>query len=100
MHRTSVTGEDQMWGGGFVAGVLCGAAIGAAAAMLLTPRSGAALRGDLSAAASKLRRKAEQAIDGAAETVGDLAGRGESAMHEVRRTADQVIEAVTGRRSI
>ncbi len=100
MHRTSATGQDHMWSGGFVSGVLCGAAIGAAAAMLLAPRSGAALRGDLSAAASRLRRKAERAIDGAAETVGDVAGRGESAMHEVRRAADQVSDAVSGRRSI
>jgi gas vesicle protein len=98
VHQPSLLGHSGKWAGSFVSGILWGAAIGAAAALMLAPRSGSALRSDLSATARKLRRRAEHAIDGAAETVGDLAGRGESAMHEVRRAADHVSESVGGRR--
>lgn len=98
MHRTSEIGHDHASNTSFVSGLLCGAAIGAAAAMLLTPKTGSQVRETLSATASKLRRRAEQAADNAADAMGDMASRGESAMHEVRRTADHIGDAVGGNR--
>lgn len=86
----------------FGSGLLWGAALGAALALLVAPKSGAALRGDVSASANRLGRrakkeydKAKSTYDRASEAVGDVSGR-------VRDLASDVAERASelgGRRS-
>jgi gas vesicle protein len=62
-------------GHGFVLGLLCGAAVGAAAGLLFAPKRGAALRKDLAKSANDVSRRAKELYDGAAEVVSDLTDR-------------------------
>jgi gas vesicle protein len=63
-------------GGGFVVGLLAGAAIGAGIGMLLAPKSGAELREQLSGRANDLAEKASEQYRRATGVASDLAERG------------------------
>lgn len=62
--------------GGFAAGLLCGAAVGAALGLLFAPRAGRELRQDLSNTASRLKQRAGETYDQAAGAASDLAAKG------------------------
>jgi gas vesicle protein len=59
----------------FLTGMLWGMAIGAAAALLLAPRRGAELRGQMADSMNRAGRRAKDTYDRASETVNDLASR-------------------------
>lgn len=61
---------------GFTAGLLCGAAVGAALGLLFAPRAGRELREDLSNTASRLKQRAGEKYDQAAGAAADLAAKG------------------------
>lgn len=99
MHHSADQFDDRQ-GGGFMFGLMAGAAIGAAVALLFAPRDGAQTRRDLSTSAQKLgeqwsrrsesmRHSVHQAADGAR----DLIERGRSAYRDasgkVRDAAEQ-----------
>ena len=96
-------------GGGFVFGLLAGAAIGAGIGMLLAPKSGAELREQLSGRANDLAEKASQQYRRASGVANDLAERGremygtareavnrgtQEAQRYVRDTADTLSEEI------
>ena len=98
-------GSNQGNGGGFIVGLLAGAAIGAGIGMLLAPKSGAELREQLSGRANDLAEKASQQYRRATGVANDLAERGremygtareavnrgtEEAQRYVRDTADSI----------
>jgi gas vesicle protein len=94
-------------GGGFST-FLLGALVGAAAALLLAPRTGAETQRQLREAAARLREEAEGTVGGARETVTELVertrGRVEEGMRqargEIETRADQARSAVdAGRRA-
>jgi gas vesicle protein len=89
----SVTSGREMRnsGGGqaFVVGLLCGAAVGAAAGLLFAPKRGAALRKDLAKSANDVTRRARQLYDGAAEVVSDLTDRATDMMDLSDKAADK-----------
>jgi gas vesicle protein len=62
-------------GGGFLTGMLWGMAIGAVAALLLAPRRGAELRGQMADSVNRAGRRAKDTYDRASETVNDIASR-------------------------
>jgi gas vesicle protein len=62
-------------GHGFVVGLLCGAAVGAAVGLLFAPKRGTALRKDLAKSANDVTRRAKELYDGAADVVSDLTDR-------------------------
>jgi gas vesicle protein len=68
--------------GGFTAGLLCGAALGAAIGLLLAPSSGRQLRQDLGAKADRWRRQARDTYERASGAVEDLVSRGREAVDE------------------
>jgi gas vesicle protein len=77
-------------GNGFLMGLICGVAAGAAIGLLVAPSSGADFRGRISDSAERLRRKANQGYDRAASTVDDLVGRGKRAVRQGRETFNEV----------
>jgi len=77
-------------GHGFVVGLLCGAALGAAAGLLFAPKRGAALRKDLAKSANDVARRATELYDGAAEVVSDLTDRATEMMEHSGRAVDKV----------
>ncbi|HEY6357341.1 MAG TPA: YtxH domain-containing protein [Vicinamibacterales bacterium] len=74
----------------FVVGLLCGAAVGAAAGLLFAPKRGAALRKDLAKSANDVTRRAMKLYDGAADVVSDLADHATDTMDLSGNTAEKV----------
>ena len=72
---------------GGIAPLLIGLAIGAGAALLFAPRSGAETRQDIKRRASRVRRAAEDAATGVADTVADT-------FQDARRRVEDRIDAV------
>jgi gas vesicle protein len=68
-------------GHGFSAGLCLGAALGAIAALLLTPRSGREIRSGISRGAGRLKDRAQ-------ETAGEIRQRGESLVRRAREAGD------------
>jgi gas vesicle protein len=68
-------------GYGFSTGLCLGAALGAIAALLLTPRSGRDLRDEISRGAGRLKDRAQEAA-------GEIRNRGESLARRARRGGD------------
>jgi gas vesicle protein len=64
----------------FLMGMACGAAVGAAVALLLAPKSGAELRSDLASHAGDLKRAASETYD-------DTMGRINKVVEQGRRLA-------------
>jgi gas vesicle protein len=60
---------------GFIAGMLCGIACGAIAALFLAPRRGAELRGQVANSVNRASRRAMDTYGRASETVNDIASR-------------------------
>jgi len=69
----------------FWLGLFCGAAAGAAAAMLFAPKPGAELRRDVTDGASRLRHTAEEKYGQASDVVGDWVDRSRRAVTEGKR---------------
>jgi gas vesicle protein len=75
-------------------GVLGGAALGAAAGLLLAPRSGAAMRRDLRRSADRIRRRALRLYEDAGDTIRDWAVDGARAIDHASEVADRIAERV------
>ena len=80
----------------FALGLICGAAVGAAAGLLLAPKSGAELRSQLADSTERLRRSALDTYDQAADAVDGVVERGKKAVQKGRDTFDQVAAAARG----
>ena len=63
-------------GGSFLAGLLCGAALGAAFGLMFAPRPGAKLRREIFDSTEGFRREAAEKYEQASKVVGDMASRG------------------------
>jgi gas vesicle protein len=72
--------EEASGGGGFVIGLLCGAALGAAIGLMLAPKTGSELRQTLYESTGDIRRKAYDAYDQATQTVNDYVAKGKDAV--------------------
>lgn len=81
--------QNQGSGGGFIFGLLAGAAIGAGIGMLLAPKSGAELREQLSGQANDLADKASQQYRRAAGAANDLASRGRDLYGSAREAVNR-----------
>lgn len=114
--RESEIYESRGNGGGFVMGLITGAAVGAALGLIFAPKRGSELRGDLARSTEDIRRRASRAYDTVSDTVSDLASKGgnvvsnmisksedvlaqgQKAMEVGRDVVDQTRSAVSGMR--
>ena len=88
--------EHQTHGqGGFITGLLCGAAVGAALGVVLAPRSGAATRQQLVESGGRLREKMSQGYAKASEGVSSVMARGSEALDEGRDAFEKARQAST-----
>src|SRR5262249_37189775 len=67
--------DSEPSGSHFLVGILCGAAIGAVAGLLLAPRRGAELREQMADSMNRASRRAADTYTKASETMNDIAGR-------------------------
>jgi gas vesicle protein len=75
-------------------GVLSGAALGAAAGLLLAPRSGAAMRRDLRRAADRIGRRAIRLYEDSSDAIKDWALDGARAIDRASEVADRIAAQV------
>lgn len=73
MHHSADQFDDRQ-GGGFMFGLMAGAAIGAAVALMFAPREGTQMRRDLSDRAQKLGEQLQRSSGTVRETVRQAAG--------------------------
>ena len=78
--------------GTFLLGVACGAAVGAAVALLMAPKSGAELRSDLAQQADSWKRAAADTYDQAKGQVNRVVEKGRRAARDMRDTVRQAGE--------
>lgn len=67
--------DDEGTGGGFMMGLIAGAVLGAGLGMLLAPKAGSELRGQLGDQASRLRDRANEGYSAASTKVSSLYNR-------------------------
>lgn len=93
MHEVdSYYGDAAAQSNGFVMGLLCGAALGAAIGLLFAPKPGSELRNQLYDSTERLRRKAGDAYSQASDAVEDIVDKGRTA---VRRGRQKVEDAAS-----
>ena len=68
--------DDEGSGGGFMLGLIAGAVLGAGLGMLLAPKAGSELRGQLGDQASRLRERANEGYQAASSKVSSMYNRG------------------------
>lgn len=88
--REMKTYENDGNGGGFVMGLLCGAAVGAAVGLLLAPKAGAELRQQIYDSTGRIRRGATDGYETVTHAVDDLVERGKKAAQRGVETYEQV----------
>ena len=89
--RESEIYETSGNGGGFVMGLITGAAVGAALGLIFAPKRGSELRDDLARSTEGIRRRASQAYDTVSDTVSDLASKGGSMVSNMLNKSEDVL---------
>jgi gas vesicle protein len=84
--------ENAGGGGGFIMGLLTGAVIGAGIGMLLAPKAGSDLRGQIGEQARNLSNKASDQYRRASETASGWADRGRDMMNQAREAVQRKAE--------
>jgi gas vesicle protein len=74
--------EESGGGGGFVFGLLCGAALGAAIGLMFAPKAGSELRQTLYDSTGDIRKKATDAYGQASQTVNDYVAKGTQTVND------------------
>ena len=83
-------------GGGFIMGLLAGVALGAGLGMLLAPKPGTELRGQLGEQARTFGTKAGEQYRRAGETASQWAERGREMMNQARSAMERGAEEARG----
>ena len=83
-------------GGGFMMGLLAGAVLGAGLGMLLAPKSGSDLRGQLGEQAKHFGDRASEQYRRASETAGNWAERGRDMVQQARSAVQRGVEETRG----
>jgi gas vesicle protein len=88
--------ETEGSGGGFVMGLLAGTVLGAGLGMLLAPKAGADLRGQLGEQARTFGTRASEQYRRAGETATAWAERGRDMVNQARTAAEQAADEARG----
>lgn len=81
--------------GGFLVGLLCGAALGAAIGIMFAPKVGSEMRRNLYDSTGDFRRKASDAYGQASEQVNHMVSKGRQAVDRGREAFDSARQSAT-----
>lgn len=84
--------KSEEGGAGFVSGFLLGGLVGAALALILTPRSGEEARGTLRERSIELKVRAEDVATKAREEADELLARGKIVLEEQKSRLQEAID--------
>jgi gas vesicle protein len=84
--------DGHVWGS-ILAGVVIGALVGGALALLFAPKRGTELRTDLTGAVDDLKDRAEQVIDDLQASASDLVTRSRDVLDRTRENIARSVEA-------
>ena len=87
---------DNEGGGGFIMGLLTGTVIGAGLGMLLAPKAGSDLRGQVAEQARNFGSKASEQWNRASETASGWAERGRDMVNQARDAVNRGAEEARG----
>lgn len=76
--------EEESGGGGFILGLLCGTALGAAIGLMFAPKAGSELRQRLYEQTGDIRQKAYETYGQATEQVNNIVSKGRQAVDRGR----------------
>jgi gas vesicle protein len=85
--------EEESGGGGFLIGLLCGTALGAAVGLMFAPKAGSELRQTLYESTGDIRKKAYDAYGQATEQVNTYVSKGKQAVERGREAVERGREA-------
>jgi gas vesicle protein len=88
--------DEEAGGGGFLIGLLCGTALGAAVALMFAPKTGSEIRQRLYESTEDLRRKAYQTYGQASEQVNNVASKAREAVDRGREAFESARQSASG----
>jgi len=88
--------EEESGGGGFLIGLLCGTALGAAVGLMFAPKAGSELRQTLYESTGDIRKKAYDAYGQASEQVNTYVSKGKQAVERGREAFDNARQSASG----
>jgi gas vesicle protein len=88
--------DQEAGGGGFLLGLLCGTALGAAVGLMFAPKAGSEIRQTLYDSTGDIRKKAYDAYGQATEQVNNAVAKGREAMERGRDAFDSARQSATG----
>ena len=88
--------EEEAGGGGFLIGLLCGTALGAAIGLMFAPKAGSEFRQRLYDSTGDIRRKAYETYDQASEQVNTAASRARQAVERGKEAFDTARQSASG----
>ena len=87
--------EEEEGGGGFLIGLLCGTALGAAIGLMFAPKVGSEFRQRLYESTGDIRRKAYETYDQASEQVNNMVSKGREAVDRGREAFDSARQSAS-----
>jgi len=87
--------EEEAGGGGFLIGLLCGTALGAAIGLMFAPKVGSEFRQRLYESTGDIRRKAYETYDQASEQVNNMVSKGREAVDRGREAFDSARQSAS-----
>jgi gas vesicle protein len=87
--------EEESGGGGFLIGLLCGTALGAAIGLMFAPKVGSEFRQRLYESTGDLRRKAYETYDQASEQVNTVATKARNAVERGKEAFDSARQSAS-----
>jgi gas vesicle protein len=87
--------EEESGGGGFLIGLLCGTALGAAVGLMFAPKAGSELRQTLYDQTGDIRQKAYDAYGQATEQVNTYVAKGKQAVERGREAFDNARQSAS-----
>ena len=88
--------EEETGGGGFVLGLLCGTALGAAIGLMFAPKAGSEFRQRLYDSTGDIRRRAHETYDQASEQMNNIVSKGRQAVDRGREAFDSARQSAAG----